>query len=78
MQALKDTDNRQFIRGADINSTIPDGIIIFNNVSDKNLDVVLTINDYRIPEYHRSNGITKLSLNLKNQTNLINSYLRVT
>jgi hypothetical protein len=41
------------------------------------LDVVLSINDLRLPEYHRSNGISKISLS-QNMTSMFNGYLRIT
>lgn len=39
--------------------------------------MVLAINDLRLPEYHRANGITKISLR-DNMTAMFNGYLRIT
>jgi ABC-type multidrug transport system ATPase subunit len=41
---------------------LPDGAITFYNASDTNLTFKIQINDLRIPEYHRNNGVTKFSV----------------
>lgn len=41
---------------------IPDGVFRFHQLDDKILDVTVSVNDYRLSQYHRNNGVTKLSL----------------
>ncbi len=38
---------------------LPDGAVYFFEANERNLSFRLFINDLRIPEYHRSNGVTK-------------------
>jgi hypothetical protein len=39
---------------------IPDGGITFNKASEKGLNMTIQVNDIRLHEYHRSNGVTKI------------------
>jgi len=56
---------------------IPDGAITFSEANDKNLSFKIQINDVRLPEYHRGNGVTKIYLrDSKNKT--LKNTLRVT
>ena len=41
---------------------IPDGTMKFHKLNNKEMDVTVSVNDYRLSEYHRNNGVTKLSL----------------
>ena len=38
---------------------IPDGAVVFSQASEKKLDYRVQINDLRLPDYHRNNGVTK-------------------
>lgn len=66
-----------FERGDDLNTDIPDGIVSFKNASNKSLAVALGINDFRLPEYHKNNGVTKIVVKTST-TSTISTYLRVT
>lgn len=44
---------------------LPDGAVKFYEANDKKLSFTLQINDLRIPEYHRNNGITKITYKSK-------------
>lgn len=52
-----------FQRGADMENLylIPDGAITFHGASETMLNYTIQINDLRLHEYHRNNGITKIS-----------------
>lgn len=43
---------------------IPDGTMKFYKLGKGELDVTVSVNDYRLSEYHRNNGVTKLSLSV--------------
>lgn len=43
---------------------LADGTMVFNNISSQKLDMTVSVNDYRLSEYHRNNGVSKLSLSL--------------
>ena len=45
---------------------IPDGTMKFHKLTKKEMDVTVSVNDYRLSEYHRNNGVTKLSLEIGN------------
>lgn len=51
---------------------IPDGAITFSEANDKNLSFKIQINDVRLPEYHRGNGVTKVYLRDSNNKTLKN------
>jgi len=51
---------------------IPDGAITFSEANDKNLSFKIQINDVRLPEYHRGNGVTKIYLRDSNNKTLKN------
>lgn len=44
---------------------LPDGAIKFYEANDEKLSFTLQINDLRIHEYHRNNGITKITYKSK-------------
>jgi hypothetical protein len=44
-----------------MSAAIPDGTYQFHRVDDTHLDVTVSVNDYWLSEYHRNNGVTKLS-----------------
>jgi len=46
----------------DIKGSIPDGTYKFHRLNRTKMEVTVSVNDYRLPEYHRNNGISKLSL----------------
>mmetsp|Transcript_26280 Transcript_26280/g.23160 ORF Transcript_26280/g.23160 Transcript_26280/m.23160 type:complete len:102 (+) Transcript_26280:556-861(+) len=48
---------------------LPDGAITFYNASNTNLTFKLQINDNRLPGYHRTNGVTKLYVETKDDKN---------
>lgn len=39
---------------------IPDGAYTFYEANEKKINMSIQVNDIRLHEYHRSNGITKL------------------
>lgn len=39
---------------------IPDGAITFNKASERAINLTIQVNDLRLHEYHRSNGVTKI------------------
>jgi hypothetical protein len=49
----------------------------FKHAKKTNLDVCLAVNDFRLAEYHKNNGITKIVVR-KSATTVISTYLRVT
>ena len=77
MNKLKIADKESFERGDDLTTSIPDGYVNFKNISEQEIDLVYGINDLRLPEYHKNNGITKIILK-DGQNQQIISYLRVT
>ncbi|EGR34219.1 hypothetical protein IMG5_020170 [Ichthyophthirius multifiliis] len=56
-------NNVPYKRGSDLESLdiLPDGAIQFSEASKDKLKYKIQINDLRIPEYHRNNGVTKLT-----------------
>ena len=62
-------------------SPIPDGAIEINKINSKEFSYTISINDNRFPFYHRTNGITKLSIynpsknDFNGVTNVINGML---
>lgn len=40
--------------------SLPDGAVVFYTANNESLVYKLQINDLRITEYHRNNGVTKL------------------
>ena len=77
MNKLKIADKESFERGNDLTTLIPDGYVNFKNISEQEIDLVYGINDLRLPEYHKNNGITKIILKAGQNQQII-SYLRVT
>lgn len=49
-----------FERGDDLKTEIPDGMVNFRNSSKNKLIATLYVNDFRLPEYHKNNGVTKV------------------
>lgn len=43
---------------------LADGVMYFHSVGKDSLEMTVSVNDYRLAEYHRNNGVTKLSLSL--------------
>jgi hypothetical protein len=43
-------------------SILPDGAFMINKVNSNEFSYTVSINDNKLPQYHRSNGITKLSI----------------
>jgi hypothetical protein len=77
MQCLQRADLLNFERGDDLNTNIPDGIVKFKAVSNRSLSAAVGINDFRLPEYHKNNGVTKIVVKTS-VTTTISTYLRVT
>ncbi|CAK64013.1 unnamed protein product (macronuclear) [Paramecium tetraurelia] len=65
-------NTQPFYRGRDLDDIwmIPDGAFTFHNANEEYLNVTIQVNDLRIPEYHRANGITKVFFKVaENKTN---------
>lgn len=62
IEELRTTDRSPIVRGLDMNTSLPDGKIILKTLSGSSMEAMLSINDWRLPEYHRNNGVTKLNL----------------
>lgn len=77
MDILKVADLEQFQRGDDLKTNIPDGFVKFKEITSDKLSVTLGINDFRLPEYHKNNGVTKIMVKTS-LTTTISTYLRVT
>ena len=77
MKCLTKANTLDFQRGDDLKTEIPDGIVEFNQVQLNNLSARLGINDFRLPEYHKNNGVTKIMVKTSSTTT-ISTYLRVT
>jgi hypothetical protein len=62
-------------------SIIPDGAFLINKINSKEFSYTVSVNDNKMPQYHRSNGITKLSIynpalgNYNQVVNVINGML---
>ena len=52
-------------------------MVNFRNSSRNNLIATLSVNDFRLPEYHKNNGVTKVLIKLS-ETSVIGTYLKVT
>lgn len=63
-------------RGVDLKTKVPDGLVKIRDISKDKLYSTISINDWRLPEYHKNNGVTKLDMRAEDQ--MIVSYLRVT
>jgi hypothetical protein len=77
MEELRVTDSSKIVRGVDMNTSLPDGKIIIKSLNNKSLEAALSINDWRLPEYHKNNGVTKMDIKIEGN-NAILTYLRVT
>lgn len=66
-----------FERGDDLKCEIPDGAIKLKELSESKIKADLSINDFRLPEYHKNNGVTKILVKTS-VTTTISTYLRVT
>jgi hypothetical protein len=51
-----------FERGDDLVTSLPDGLIAFKEAGKDVLSVELSINDFRLAEYHKNNGVTKIMI----------------
>jgi hypothetical protein len=49
-------------RGIDLKTAIPDGLIKIHELTTQTFNTTVSINDWRLPEYHKNNGVTKLDL----------------
>lgn len=62
---LKEADKQDFAMREDINSSLPDGLFKLHQIDlkgdKKKINVTIGINDYRLSEYHRNNGVTKIA-----------------
>lgn len=47
-------------------SILPDGALNIHEVNNQNFSYTIQVNDMRLPQYHRNNGITKLQYYNKN------------
>lgn len=77
IECLDRADKLNFERGDDLNTEIPDGIVKFKNITQNTLSATFGINDFRLPEYHKNNGVTKILMKTS-VTTTISTYLRVT
>lgn len=61
-QTIKLLNSQQFYFKQDIKGmdSLPDGAVVFYTANNESLVYKLQINDLRITEYHRNNGVTKL------------------
>jgi len=76
MEELNNADHSVLRRGVDIMPSIPDGSVRITKWDQQSFCSTLSINDWRLPEYHSNNGITKLDIHSDDQ--LIVTYLKVT
>ncbi len=77
MNKIKAADSESFERGNDLTTNLPDGFCRFKDFNENTLKVTYGINDLRLPQYHKNNGITKIAVKTGNNQQLM-SYLRVT
>lgn len=77
MACLDKADKLNFERGDDLKTEIPDGIVKIKEANKQSLVVGLGVNDFRLPEYHKNNGVTKIVVKTS-ITTTISTYLRVT
>lgn len=75
VDVLKEAEKERFVNGQDLQAPIADGILKFHEISQNKLNITIGINDYRMSEYHKNNGVTKLSLSTDS---IIVSYLMTT
>ncbi|CAD8183724.1 unnamed protein product [Paramecium octaurelia] len=68
-----------FVRGSDLQDLylIPDGAYTFFEANEKKINMSIQVNDIRLHEYHRSNGITKIRYQNKVQPNKTNTMMLV-
>lgn len=59
-----------------MNTSLPDGKIVLRSFNNQTFEAVLSINDWRLPEYHKNNGVTKLDMRMGDR--VIMTYLKVT
>lgn len=62
LEKINEMDFNELINNETQLSVIPDGAYVINKINDEEFSYTVSINDNRLPPYHRSNGITKLSL----------------
>jgi hypothetical protein len=79
-EELLELNRKPFTRFRDLPGLdiLPDGAVTFYEASPDNLTMRLQINDIRIPEYHRTNAITKMKFLNPNSNSTATSNLRVT
>ena len=77
LEQVKKADLEQFERGDDLKTELPDGLIKFKRASENEVNAVVGINDFRLPEYHKNNGVTKILVKTS-VTTTISTYQFVT
>lgn len=77
MEIIKQADVTAFERGEDLVTPIPDGMIKFKETDKSTMVATVGINDFRLPEYHKNNGVTKMVVKTS-MTSTISTYLKVT
>jgi len=60
IESLNDYDINQ-LQNDTVLSVIPDGAITVHEINQEKFSYTIQVNDMRMPQYHRNNGITKLS-----------------
>ena len=63
VKSIKVLDKQEYTLGEDLasNEHMPDGSITFFEQSKDGIRINVQINDLKLPEYHRNNGITKFA-----------------
>lgn len=64
MGLLREAEKQTYQHGEDLTIPFPDGTYKFHYLNKSQMDVTVSVNDYRLGEYHRNNGVTKLSVNV--------------
>lgn len=77
MKKIKQADVEAFERGNDLKTNLADGFVKFKHLNNSSLNATYGINDLRLPQYHKNNGLTKIIIRTSENQH-ISSYLRVT
>jgi len=75
IESLNDYDINELVNDS-VLSVVPDGAVTIHEINDNTFSYTLQVNDMRMPQYHRNNGITKLQYYNKN-TNAYSNVLNV-
>lgn len=75
IESLNDYDINE-LENDSVLSVVPDGAVTIHEINDNTFSYTLQVNDMRLPQYHRNNGITKLQYFNKN-TNAYSNVLNV-